>query len=197
MSHPANPAGSAIVVGGGIGAGKSSVLEVFGQAGFVLIQADAVGHEILSPDHEAGRAVAHRWPSVVVDGQVSRPKLAAIVFSDPEALRELEEITHPAIRSEIVRRVQAANAPVAIEIPILGMFGDSAWHRIAIVAPADIRLARAAARGGNPDDIKARMAAQPSEEVWAVWADTIVDNGGSWDETRHALEPFVGLEADE
>jgi dephospho-CoA kinase len=197
MSQPANPAGSVIVIGGGIGAGKSSVLEVFERVGFLVIQADVVGHEILSPDHEAGRAVAHRWPSVVVDSQISRPKLAAIVFSDPDALRELEAITHPAIRSEIVRRIQAANAPVAIEIPILGMFDDSVWHRIAIVAPEDIRVARAAARGGDPDDINARMASQPSQEDWAVWADTIVDNGGSWEATRHALEPFVGLEADE
>jgi dephospho-CoA kinase len=196
MSEPANPAGSVIVIGGGIGAGKSSVLEVFEHAGFLVVQADTVGHEILASDHVAGRAVAHRWPSVVVDGQVSRPKLAAIVFSNPDDLSELEAITHPAIRSEIVRRVQASEAPVAVEIPVLGMFTDTSWHRIAVVAPKDVRVARAATREGNPDDIRARMASQPSEDDWAEWADTIIDNGGSWEATRHALGPFVGAEVD-
>ncbi len=196
MSHPAIPAGSAIAIGGGMGAGKSSVLEVFEQAGFVVIQADEVGHEVLGPDREAGQAVMRRWPSVVRNGQVSRSKLAKIVFSDPGALRELESMTHPAIRSRIDDLVGAARAPVAVEIPVLGMFSDTAWHRIAVVASEDVRVARAVARGGDPDDVRARIESQPSDAEWVAWADTVIDNGGSWESTRHALESFVGMEDD-
>jgi dephospho-CoA kinase len=196
MSHLAAPAGSVIVIGGGIGAGKSSVLEIFERAGFLAIKADSIGHEVLATDRDSGRTVMRRWPSVVVDGSVSRPKLAAIVFADPDELSELEGITHPAIRSEILRLVEASAAPVALEVPILGIFDAPDWYRLAILAPADVRLARAVARGGDPDDIEARIASQPSDEQWEQWADAVVDNGGSWEATRHALEPFVGVEVE-
>jgi dephospho-CoA kinase len=196
MSYPAAPARSVIVIGGGIGAGKSSVLEIFGRAGFLVIGADAVGHEVLSADQDSGKAVMRRWPSAVVDGSVSRSTLAAIVFADPDELRELEGITHPAIRAEIVRRVEVSNAHVALEVPVLGMFDEPEWYRLAILAPEDVRLARAVARGDNPDDIRARMAIQPSDEEWEEWADTVVDNSSSWEATGHALEPFVVMEVE-
>jgi dephospho-CoA kinase len=194
MSHSAIPAGGAIVIGGGIGAGKSSVLEVFERAEFVVVQADVIGHLVLASDHKAGRSVMHRWPPVVVDGEVSRQRLAKIVFSDPVALSELESITHPAIRDEITRLVDIADGPAAVEIPVLKMFSDTDWHRMAVVAPEHVRVARAVARGGDPEDVKARIANQPSQDDWVAWADTVIDNGGSWEKTRHALEPFVGSE---
>lgn len=197
MSRPVIAAGAAIAIGGGIGAGKSSVLEVFERAGYVVIEADLVGHEILEPHHRVGRSVMDRWPSTVVDGRVSRPKLARIVFNDPRALAELESITHPAIRCEIERLVSQAGAPVALEVPILGMFADTNWHRMAVVAPEEVRIARAVARGGDPDDVRARVASQPSDAEWMEWADTVIDNGGSWESTRRALAAFVGAGADE
>ena len=196
MSHPAIPAGG-VVIGGGIGAGKSSVLEIFERAGFLVIEADAVGHIVIGSDHDAGRAVMERWPSVVVDGEVSRPALARIVFSDSVALEDLEAITHPAIRSEIRHMASEAQTPVAVEVPIIGMFAEVELHRIAVVASEHIRVARAVMRGGDPDDVKARIANQPSQDDWIAWADTVIDNGGSWEATRRALEPFVGREGDE
>ena len=197
MSHPDIPVASIVVIGGGIGAGKSSVLEVFEQDGFLVIEADRVGHEILASNHDAGRRVMHRWPCVVVDGEVARSKLAQIVFSDRDALRELEAITHPAIEREITRRVKEATGAVAIEIPILGMFSHAQWHRIAVVAPEEVRVARVVVRGGEPNDVRARITNQPSTAEWTVWADTVIDNGGSWEQTAHALEAFIGRGASE
>ena len=196
MSHPAIPAGG-VVIGGGIGAGKSSVLDVFERAGLFVVEADSVGHVVLGANHDAGRAVMDRWPSVIVDGEVSRPALARIVFADAVALEELEAITHPAIRAEIHRMASEAQSPVAVEVPIIGMFAEAEWHRIAVVAPEHIRVARAVMRGGDRADVKARIASQPSRDDWIAWADTVIDNGGSWETTRHALESFVGQDEDE
>lgn len=191
MSHADVRAESVIAVGGGIGAGKSSVLEVFRRAGFVVIEADKVGHEVLASSEDAGRTVMRRWPSVVVDGEVSRSLLAGIVFEDRTALGELESITHPAIEREIRRRIEEATGRVAIEIPVLTMFADDDWHRIAVVAPEDVRIARAVARGAEPGDVRARLASQPSESAWREWADTVIDNDRSWERTERALDPFV------
>jgi dephospho-CoA kinase len=110
------------------------------------------------------------------------------------ALGELESITHPAIREEIARLLRSADGPVVVEIPVLKMFSDTDWHRMAVVAPEHVRVARAVARGGDPEDVKARIANQPSQEDWVAWADTVIDNGGSWEKSRHALEPFVAAE---
>lgn len=192
MWNPPSPFEDNVAIGGGIGAGKSSVLEVFEGAGFVVIQADVVGHDVLAPGHAAGETVMRRWPSAVVDGAVSRPRLADIVFADAEALEELEAITHPAIRAEIMHLVETASSAAAVEVPVLGMFGDTDWHRIAVVAPEEVRLVRAVRRGGDADDIRARMTSQPSEAEWVAWADTVIDNGGSWEATVRSLEPFVG-----
>ena len=192
MSQPPSHSRVSVAIGGGIGAGKSSVLEVFEGADFVVIQADAVGHDVLAADHAAGKAVMRRWPSVIVDGAISRPRLAQIVFTDVDALAELEAITHPAIRDEILRLVDGALGAAAVEIPVLGMFATTDWHRIAVIAPEEVRIARAVGRGGGVDDIMARMANQPAEADWVAWADTVIDNGGSWDATLRSLEPFVG-----
>lgn len=168
--------GVRIIVGGGIGAGKSTVLGMLADEGFFVIEADRIGHQILDLETSAGQAIARRWPSVVVDGELSRPRIAEIVFADGSELAVLESITHPAIRTEIERVVDAlGGTPIALEVPVMGMMGDG-WIRVAVVAPPEIRVERAVERGGDEADVRARMAAQPTDEEWAAWADHVLDN---------------------
>ena len=180
-----------VLLGGGIGAGKSSVARVFADSGYVLIEADRVGAETLRPGTEATRAVGLEWPEAVVNGVVDRQALARIVFRNTEALRHLEEITHPGIRAEIVRRVAAADSDVVVEVPVQHLALDGSWTRVAVVAAQATRIARAVHRGGDPDDVKRRVAAQVPDRAWEEWADIVIDNSNTWFETERAVEAIV------
>lgn len=174
-----------VVVMGGIGSGKSAVGALFRELGAVVIDADRVGHEVLEPDGAAFGAVAARWPATVVNGRIDRAALAAIVFTDTDQLAELEAITHPAIGRTIVERARAAgNQAVVVELPLMRRMLGEEWTWIVVDAPDDLRLARAVARGGDPSDVRRRMAAQPSREEWLAAADRVIDNGGDLDELR-------------
>lgn len=181
-----------VLVGGGIGAGKSSVVGVFAARGFRTIVADDVGRSILGAGEPAVSLVADRWPGVVEGGVVDRAALARIVFSDAHALEALESITHPAIAASITREL--ADHPthdVCVETPVIGAFEDLASHRVAVVAPPGVRIARAIARGGDPGDVRARVASQPDDAAWESWADFVVDNDGPWAATERSVDAYI------
>jgi dephospho-CoA kinase len=177
-----------VVLGGGIGAGKTSVGSLFATYGFTLIVADDVGREVLVAGSDAVRMVEQRWPAVVSNGVVDRGALAEIAFASREELDELEAITHP----EIERRIEAMLAeagpqPCAVETPVPGLLAFVEATRIAIVADDDVRFARAVSRGGSFEDVRARMASQVPQDVWRAWADVSVDNSGAWADTERAV----------
>lgn len=185
------PAAVHVLLGGGIGAGKSTIAEEFGRRGFAVFDADTIGAGVLVPGTAATEAVAQRWPTVVSNGVVDRRALAQIVFSDEEELRRLESITHPAIRTEITRLVSATPGPALVEIPLqhLPISGD--WFRVAVVANEGVRIARAVARGGDVTDVRNRVSSQVSDGAWIEWADLVIDNGGAWSETLQSIEAVV------
>lgn len=187
------PQPSRVLLGGGIGAGKSSIASLFGDAGFSLVEADRIGAEVLSPGTAETSAVAAAWPEAVRGDVVDRSALARIVFSSESALAQLEAITHPAIR----RRIEsiAANAPdmVLVEVPLMTLSPEGEWIRIAVVADEDLRIARAVARGGDPDDVRRRVESQVDEDAWVEWADVVITNNAAWSET----EKVVGALLDE
>jgi dephospho-CoA kinase len=190
------PIAAPFVLGGGIGAGKSTVLAEFERHGFVVIEADKVGHAVLAASHPTGRAVMARWPGAVVDGGIDRSKLASIVFSNAEELAELEALTHPSIRESLNKEVgRAMRRPgirgVVIEIPLLRVMAETPWRRIAVLAPPEVRLARATARGADPVDVQARMDHQEPDEAWAEWADIVLDNGGPFEATVAQIEDLL------
>lgn len=180
-----------VLLGGGIGAGKSSVAGVFAEAGYVLIEADRVGADVLAPGTEATRCVGLEWPDVVVDGVVDRKALAGVVFRDADALSRLEAFTHPAIGAEITKRVAATESDVVVEVPVQHLTLEGDWTRVAVVAAQATRIARAVDRGGDPDDVKRRVAAQAPDSAWEEWADIVIDNSHTWFETERAIEAIV------
>ncbi len=180
-----------VVLGGGIGAGKSTISEVFAQHGFSVIETDMISAEIMGPGSEATSAVGRRWPGVVEEGVVDRKALAGVVFADDSELRHLEAITHPAIAAEVDRRCSESHGAVLVEVPLphLELSGD--WFRIAVVADVEIRIARAIARGGDAADIRRRVSSQVSDAEWVEWADVVIDNSESWAATLEATEAAI------
>lgn len=167
-----------VVVTGGIGAGKSTVTDCLRRTGFVVVDADRIGHEVLAAGGPAVGQVRLLWPGVMRGGAVDRAALAAIVFSDPDELGRLEAVTHPLIRAEIARRVAMAADPVAVEVSVPRKMVGEGWTTIVVDAPDDVRRGRLRERGMGDDDVDARMASQPSGESWRSLGDHVIVNDG-------------------
>ena len=183
-----------LVIGGGIGSGKSQAGGLLVKRGFAVLDADQVGHSILSGDHPVACQVAERWPEAVTGGMVDRRALGRIVFHDRDQLAELEAITHPAIRDGIAGWArEAGRRPVAVEIPILADLVDDGWLWVIIEAPLELRRKRLRRRRMSDEELDARLAAQPSPEEWLAAADFVIGNAGTREHLGRALEETLGV----
>jgi dephospho-CoA kinase len=173
---------------GGIATGKSTVSEMFRQLGCEVIDADLLAREVVAPGEPALAQIAEEFGRDVLqpDGALDRKKLGAIVFADPARRRQLEQITHPAIRDRFLRRLADLeargfsgivlwDAPVMIESG-----GDKDMEKLVVVA-TDEATQTARLRGRDTIDaaeadrkIKSQM---PVAEK-AKLADYVIDNAG-------------------
>ncbi|MDE0137203.1 MAG: dephospho-CoA kinase [bacterium] len=178
-----------LVIGGGIGSGKSQAGGLLVERGFAVLDADRVGHSILEGDHPVARRVAERWPAAVTGGTIDRRALARIVFRDRDQLAELEAITHPAIRQGVAAWArQVGDRPLALEVPILAELAGGDWIWVIVEAPLELRKERLRERGMSDGEIAARVAAQPSREEWLEAADYVIDNEGTQEHLARALD---------
>ena len=175
-----------ILLGGGIGAGKSAAGRRFAMLGATVVEADRVGHALLEPGSPVADEVAQRWPQASIDDTIDRVRLAAVVFADPDALAELERLTHP----HIIRRIgelAETHRSLVVEVPVqIAPRGE--WTHILIQAAAPTRRDRAIARGGAPDDVDRRMNRQASSDEWVRWADETIDNTGTLAELNRQVD---------
>lgn len=153
---------------GPIGCGKSTVAGWLAREGAVVIDADRVAADVSAPGTPVAAAIADRFgPAILTpDGALDRAALAAVVFADPAALRDLEAIVHPAVRPEILRRLEAAEAAAAPIVAIeaiklveggLAALCDEVWL---VTCEPDEQRQRLLARSGDPADADRRIAAQ-------------------------------------
>jgi dephospho-CoA kinase len=168
-----------VLLGGGIGSGKSAAAAFFAALGAAVLSADRAGHAVLEPGGAAAAQVGARWPGVVAGGRIDRAALADLVFGDGGALAELEAITYPAIARVLTAQVAVTEARVVVvEMPLPVDLLGPGWRWVVVDAPDEVRMARLLARGMAPEDAARRMAAQPSRVAWLGRADLVVDNGG-------------------
>ncbi|QOD42736.1 dephospho-CoA kinase [Clavibacter zhangzhiyongii] len=174
---------------GGIAAGKTVVADRLAELGAVRIDADRLAREVVEPGTPALAEIARRFGSGVIaaDGTLDRPALGAIVFQDPDARRDLEAITHPAVRALSARRMAEAgeadpDAVVVYDIPLLVESGRvDEFDRIVVVhAPRDERIRRLVELRGMPvEEAERRIASQSSDEDRLAVADDVIDSGVS------------------
>ena len=171
---------------GGIGTGKSTAANLLRQRGAHVLVLDDVARTVLDPGTPATWEVGQLWPTVVRDGIVDRAGLAQIVFNDPEALAQLNAITHPRTWQAAERILERWNAEdshgvAIIEIAILaGSVRRFASHlNVVVGADTDVRMERLAGRGLAPEDARARMNNQHPQAELAGLADVWLDNSGS------------------
>jgi dephospho-CoA kinase len=181
------------VLGGGLASGKSQVRRILEAHGIHTIDADAVGHAMISPDGPAFEDVVRRWPQVVRAGAIDRSALAEVVFNDPEELAALEEITHPHIFDTIKARVEELRGVVVVEIPVMRHSMGSEWNRIVVDSRDEVRLQRATERGMPEADSRARLSSQPSRAEWLAIASVVVPNHGSIENLASAVELMLPM----
>ncbi len=182
---------------GPIGCGKSTIAGWLREMGGAVIDADELAREVTAPGEEALDPIRERFGDGVFheDGALDRSALAALVFSDEVALRELERTVHPRVRRRVTESVASAEvsgAPfVVIEAIKLvqGGYGaecDEVW--LVECAP-DVQLARLVARGMDPADAERRIATQGPDlaERLAPAATWRLSTDGSPDDVRHRV----------
>ena len=186
-----------IAVGGGIGSGKSAVVELLAERGFEVLDADRVGHGLLAPGHPTAALAAARWPEALAEGRIDRSLLGRIVFGDPAQLAELEALTHPVILAEVERwAAEAGERPAAVEVSGLSVMkhlAEQGWRAAAVHASAGVRRERLRLRGMTEADIEARMAVQPDPEEWSAAAALVVDNNAGRGRLASEVDRLAGL----
>lgn len=190
-----------LVIGltGGIGSGKSATSDWFAAKGIDIIDADVIAHEVVAKGSATLRKIQKKFGDWVINGkgEMDRAAVRTHVFTHPEALIELESITHPAIREAAKEQLAAStseyiilSAPLLIEAAEAGL--ANLCQRILVVdASEGTQLERASLRDAQSvPKIKAIMANQLSREARNSHADDVVVNDGDIAALHLQLEPL-------
>jgi dephospho-CoA kinase len=193
-----------VALTGGIATGKSHVLDRFRALGLACLDADTLAHGVTGKGTEATQQIAARFGEEILDGEgaVDRAKLAAIVFADDRARRDLEAIVHPAVYRAIAagtRGFELLGAPlVLVDVPLLYETGRAADFDVVIATTASpaAQLDRLRRRGLSDPEARQRLAAQMPASEKAARADFVIHTDGTFEDTeRQAAEVLRALEA--
>ncbi|MEO7549248.1 MAG: dephospho-CoA kinase [Ramlibacter sp.] len=173
---------------GGIGSGKSTVLQMLADLGACVVDADAISRSVTGPNGAAIAAITERFGAgfIAADGGLDRARMRSHAYADPASRRQLEEIIHPLVRQESERQVQAAldggSRCLVFDIPLLVESGRwrSQVDRVLVVDCAEAtQIARVVARSGlQPAEVQAIIAAQASRALRLSAADIVICNEG-------------------
>lgn len=171
-----------IGITGGTGCGKTTLLGEIQARGGLVLDCDAIYHELLTRDASLLAAIDARFPGVVGSGGLNRKKLGEWVFSDEQALLDLNAITHKAVKAEVVRRLASAPALAAIDAIALfeGGLAPLCDLTVAVTARPEDRVKRLMARDGISEAYaRSRIAAQHPEGWFRQRCDYVLENYGT------------------
>lgn len=171
---------------GGIGSGKSTVLQMLAQLGAAVIDADAISRATTASGGAAIAQITRRFGSefVTPEGALDRARMRERAYADPQARRQLEEIIHPLVAAESARLVQAALAAgvpcIVFDIPLLvesGRWRSQVDKVLVVDCSAETQVERVVARSGlGPEAVRSIMAAQATREQRLAAADIVICN---------------------
>ena len=183
-----------IGITGGTGCGKTTLLKVIAEKGGLILDCDAIYHQLLTTDASLLKAIENRFPGTVEDGQLQRKKLGSVVFSDESALLDLNKITHSAIKEEVLRRLESRPKLAAIDAIALfeGGLAELCGITVAVTAPAEVRVQRLMKRDSISEDYaRSRIAAQHDEAWFRQRCDWILENNGTEMQFREKCLAFL------
>ena len=179
---------------GNIGCGKSTVAKIMAEMGAEIIDFDKLVHQLMEPGTDCWRAIVQRFGPTILrpNGTIDRKRLGEVVFRDPEALVRLEEILHPAVRELAEKKIESSTSRVVVLEAIKLIEGgwhqrvDSIWVATCSRDQQIRRLMRA--RGFSLAEAELRVDVQPPASEKLKYADVVIDNSGTPEETRRQVE---------
>lgn len=173
---------------GGIASGKSTVAKILRQLGAAIVDADGLSREVVEPGSDGWKEIVAAFGTDVLqaDQTLDRQKLRTLIFSHPDARRQLEAIIHPKVRALAEKRIRehgdAGFAVVVYEVPLLFEAKIHEWLRPVILVACDVEVQRCrlqARDGVTPEAAQKIIDAQMSLEEKRRLADYVIENNGS------------------
>lgn len=182
---------------GGTGCGKTTLLELIRARGGLVLDCDAIYHDLLKTDATMLGAIQERFPTVFDKGGLVIRKLGQIVFADPNALSDLNTITHAAVKQEVMRRLKNWHGHAAIDAIALLESGlaELCDITVAVTAPLDDRIQRLIVRDGITEEYaRNRIAAQKSETWFCENCDFVLQNNSDRQTFTNKCIAFLDLQ---
>ncbi len=183
-----------VALTGNIGCGKSTVAKIFKELGAFTVDADKIIRNFYRKGHPVYQEVLKEFGRGILDaeGNIDRKKLADIVFKDREKLRKLEEITHRSLYKELEEFYKKL-PPSAVVIVEASLFIEKGTYKnydytVVVYAPKEVCKKRAVSKGFSEEDFNRRWSLQMPIEEKVKFADYVIDNSGSLEETKKQVE---------
>lgn len=179
---------------GGTGCGKTTLLNCIREQGGVILDCDAIYHQLLQTSPELLSALRQRFPDAFEGDVFRRKKLGAIVFQNPTALADLNRITHTAIKNEVLRQLTPRPSLAGIDAIALIESGlaDLCDTTVAVTAPENVRIQRLMERDGISAEYAAsRIHAQKDESWFAQKCSYVLHNDGTKEEFQKTCLVFL------
>lgn len=183
---------------GGIACGKTETGRILSSEGFKVLDSDFLAHELMGKGSSVYDAVVQAFGGAILgeDGEIDRGKLGALVFSDPQALCELNRLVHPAViatANEWVAVCREAQEDAAVLVPLLFEAGwTEGWDAvICVIAPEDQVFQRLEKRGISQDEARTRIAAQMPLAEKAARAGFVIQNGDTLESLQDRIKELI------
>jgi len=195
---------------GSIASGKSTVVQYLLKSGYSVIDADKLGHKVLKPGNPGYNNVVERFGNEILnpDRTVNRPVLGRIVFSDPEKLKQLNDISHPIIEDMIQKEFNklATNSIGGVVFLEAALLIEANWHKVCghiwvVTLDSPLAISRLQERDGlSLIEAQSRLETQLAQEKRLAYADVVLQNNGSEEElfslTQQALQELKRFSSD-
>ena len=192
-----------IGITGGVGAGKSAVLDYLAtKPGVRVMLADEIAHELMEPGTDCYEQIRKTFPNEDIyreDGHFDRMKLAKVIFSDEKKRVQMNEIVHPAVKRYVIAeadrgRREGKPALLVLEAALLieehyDEICDELWY---IYTREDVREARLMeSRGYSKEKVQQIFASQLKEAEYRRHCSIVIDNNAGLAEMQHQIDEAV------
>lgn len=185
---------------GGAGSGKSTASLHLAEAGFPVLDADRIAHELYAPGTPLAEAIVREFGPAASHpaGGIDRTALGRLVFGDREGLQALNDLVHPPLLAEIERRFEdlavIGERAAVLEAALLLQWAGrvSVDLVVGVWAPRELRLARLIAGGMTRETAQRRVDAQVSDQDLRAGVDILLENTGSRDAFRASVNALAG-----